>query len=98
MSAVKTAGAVGGLGSAAAVIAAVGWPGVAVVIALIALPLAGMLWVLNSLERCHRLVLVITAVRGGGGLATASPVFTAIAKTLDPRPAEHGQDPPAEPR
>lgn len=60
----KTVSAIGGFASAAAVIAAVGWPGVTAVVALITLPLAGMLWVLNSIERSRHLVLVITAVRG----------------------------------
>ena len=98
MSAVKTAGAVGGLGSAAAVTAAVGWPGVAVVTSLIALPLGGMLWVLNNLGRCQRLVLVITAVRGGTGAAAEPPPLPIPAKTLVPGAAERDPASLAQPR
>jgi len=95
VSTVKTAGAVGGLGSAAAVIAAAGWPGMAMMVALIALPLAAMLWVLNNLERCQRLVLVIMAVRGGTTPAAEPPVPLTPPKTLVPGSAAQGPDPVA---
>ena len=93
----KIAGAVGGLGSEAAVIATVGWPGVAMMVTLIALPLAGMLWVLNNLERCQRLVLVITAVRGGAGPAATPAELPIPPKTPVPRGAEREPEPTAEP-
>lgn len=96
MSTVKTAGAVGGLGSAAAVIAAASWPGAAMVIAVIALPLAGTLWVLNSMARSHRLVLLITALRGGTSAAAESPALP-IPPTLVPGRTERGPDSIARP-
>ncbi|NUR00859.1 MAG: hypothetical protein HOY79_31335 [Streptomyces sp.] len=101
MSTVKTTGAVGvvgGLGSAAAVVAAVSWPGVAVVVAVIALPLGGMLWVLNSRERSRHLMLMITAIRGGAGAAVTPPALPASPTTLVPGTTEHEPDYPVCPR
>ncbi len=101
MSTVKTAGAVGtvgGLGSAAAVIAAVSWPGVAMMVALIALPMAGMLWVLNNLERSQCLVLVITAVRGGIRAAATPPELSTTPDTPVPGDVEHEAEPVIRPR
>jgi hypothetical protein len=93
MSAMKAAGAVGGLGSATAAIAIADWPGAAMVVAAIALPLAGMLWVLNSMARSHRLMLLITAVRGGTEAAATTLELPMPPKTLVPEPTERKPDP-----
>jgi len=72
MSAAQAVATVGGAGSVAA-IATVGWPAVAVVVALAMLVLVETAWVLNNMDRCHRLVMVITAVRGGRATSPTAP-------------------------
>jgi len=63
------------------------------VIAAITLPLAGTLWVLNSMARSHRLMLLITAVRGGTKAATTTLELSIPPKTLVPEPTKSRPDP-----
>ncbi|WP_194891355.1 hypothetical protein [Catenulispora pinisilvae] len=94
VSAVKAAGTVGGLGSAAAMVATAGWPGMAMVVVLIAMSLAAMLWILNSMARSRRLILVITAVRGNTRAAAQRPELPARPETLVPGSAEREEPDP----
>jgi hypothetical protein len=59
----KALGTLGGTGSVAAAIAALGWPAVAVVIALTVTVLAMVAWVLADAGRTRHLAMVIQAAR-----------------------------------
>lgn len=79
MSVVKAAATVGGTGSMAAAFAAGGWPAVAGVITLAVLFVGETVWVLNNLDQCDRLVMVIAAVRGERTSPPAGPPLAARA-------------------
>ncbi len=63
----KLAGAVGGGGSVAAIVAALGWPGAAMIVGLCVVVLLLTAWVLADLGRSSRLAMLITALRGRRG-------------------------------
>lgn len=63
----KLAGAVGGGGSVAAIVAALGWPGAAMVIGLCIAVLALAAWVVADRSRSSHLAMLIIASRSRRG-------------------------------
>ena len=58
----KLAGAVGG-GSAAAIVAALGWPGAAIIVGLVVAVLGMAAWVVADASRSSHLAMLIGAIR-----------------------------------
>jgi len=55
-----------GGGGALSVLAAIGWPGIVLAVAVVVLIVLGCCWVLSDGDRTRRLVMVIGAMRGDG--------------------------------